>query len=218
MMPGPDQVVACPHCKGLGKYMTLMSGNTFGARVWTDGKQVARMLPRPPAVVKCRHCGKCYWLADAEQVGALDPWSGGERQVDPTWAAEEVQEPAEEEYYAAIEGGLAVDPQQERKLRVFAWWRGNDAFRDASRAQAGDIGSASGARRNNLKALASLLHDGDENDRIMKAEILRELGEFESAMEVLRTITSSEYGAVVRQLWSMCESKDMCVRELVFSA
>jgi hypothetical protein len=56
MLAGPDQIVACPHCKALAKYMTLMSGNTFGARVWTDGKQDAPMLPHPPAVVKCRQC------------------------------------------------------------------------------------------------------------------------------------------------------------------
>ena len=41
MIPGPDQIVACPKCNGLAKYRTLLSGNTFGARVWTDGKQDA---------------------------------------------------------------------------------------------------------------------------------------------------------------------------------
>ena len=32
MIPGPDQIIACPQCKGLAKYMRLESGNTFGAR------------------------------------------------------------------------------------------------------------------------------------------------------------------------------------------
>jgi|GEM_PF-6669696 len=32
MLPGPDQIISCPKCKkGLAKYMTQMSGNTFGA-------------------------------------------------------------------------------------------------------------------------------------------------------------------------------------------
>jgi hypothetical protein len=44
MLPGPDQIVACPNCQGLEKYGTLVSGNTFAARVWTDGRQVAPML------------------------------------------------------------------------------------------------------------------------------------------------------------------------------
>ena len=42
MLPGPYQIIACPQCKGLAKYMTLMSGNTIGARVWTDGKRSPR--------------------------------------------------------------------------------------------------------------------------------------------------------------------------------
>jgi len=55
MMPGPYQIIACPKCKGLQQYRTLASGNTFGTRLWTDGKRIARMLPLPPAVVKCPH-------------------------------------------------------------------------------------------------------------------------------------------------------------------
>src|SRR5438094_520151 len=68
MIPGPPRTVACPHCEALAWYMTLVSGNTLGARTWTDGKQVAPMLPHLPAVVKCRRCGRCYWLVDAKEV------------------------------------------------------------------------------------------------------------------------------------------------------
>jgi hypothetical protein len=38
MLPVPDQIVACRNCPGLEKYGTLVSGNTLGARVWTDGR------------------------------------------------------------------------------------------------------------------------------------------------------------------------------------
>jgi hypothetical protein len=71
MLPGPDQIIACPKCQALAKYMTLRSGNTFGARLWTDGKRAAPMLPLPPEVVKCQHCGECYWLEAADKVGRL---------------------------------------------------------------------------------------------------------------------------------------------------
>jgi len=215
MIPGPDKIIACPNCKGLAKYMTLVSGNTFGARLWTDGKQVAPMLPRPLAVVMCRHCMECFWLAEAEEVGTVDRWRGEGQQVNPAWAtAEEVQEPTEEEYYGALEKGLAATPEQERNLRVLAWWRRNDAFRDALQPPAEGIPSAPGPWRKNLKALAHLLDEGDENDRLMKAEVLRELGDFESAKQVLSRIHSGDVAAVVLQLHSLCDSGDTCVREL----
>ena len=40
--------------------MSLMSGNTFGARYWSDLKMQAPMLPQISPVQKCPHCGKYY--------------------------------------------------------------------------------------------------------------------------------------------------------------
>jgi hypothetical protein len=50
----------------------------------------------------------------------------------------------------------------------------------------------------------------------MRAEVLRELGEFDSAKEVLSRVTSTEYTAVVHQLRSWCETRDTWVRVLQF--
>ncbi len=82
--------------------------------------------------------------------------------------------------------------------------------------QAEGIGNAPGTWRTNLEALAPLLDEGDENNRFMKAEVLRELGEFESATQVLSRVRSDEVAAVVHQLRSLCDSRDTCVRELQF--
>ena len=219
MQPGPDQVIACPKCNGLARYMPLISGNTFGARVWTDGKQVAPMLPRPPAVVKCCHCAEYYWLADAEEIGTVDRWQGEGQQINPAWAeAPEVEEPAEEEYYQALEEGLATNAEQERYLRVLAWWRGNDSFRDTPQEQGQGISRASGPWRTNLEALARLLTGEDDNDRLAKAEVLRELGEFASAKQLLSRVDSPGAATVVHQIRSLCDTGDTCVRELHFSA
>jgi len=196
-----------------------MSGNTFGARAWTDGKEIAPMLPEPPAVVKCHHCAECYWLEDAEKVGTDDLMKKEGQQCNPAWAkAAEVQEPTEEEYYEALEKGLAVNTMQERNLRVLAWWRSNDAFRDAAAGKTQEYRDIPGPCRKNLEALVSLLATKDDMDRLMKAEVLRELGEFEAAKEVLSYVDSTEFEAVVRQFRSLCENRDTCVRELHFSA
>ena len=215
MIPGPDKIVACPNCGALAKYMTLTSGNTFGARVWTDGKQVAPMLRRSPIVVKCHHCAACYWLAGAREIGTLEPWGNEGAQVDPAWtAAPVVCEPAETDYYQALQDGLAANSQQERTLRVLAWWRRNDTFRNGGETES----VSTAASRTNLEDLVRLLDGTDENDQLMKAELLRELGEFASANEVLSLVTSANYSAVVRQLRSLCDAGDNRVRELQRSA
>lgn len=230
MLPGPDQIIACPSCGGLAKYATLMSGNTFGARVWTDGKQEAPMLPRPPAVVKCRHCAGYYWLADAKEVGELDlwgedplapeeGWSSAEEHplsVPESWrAAQYVEEPTEAEYYAALRAGLAEDRKQERALRIFAWWRSNDAFRDGEEMPAADV-PGQAEREEQLRALLPLLEGSSDQDRIMRAELLRELGRWGEAEGALLRVRSAEFAPVVKQIMALCQARDRWVRELKF--
>lgn len=215
MLPGPNQIVACPHCESLAQYMTLRSGNTFGARIWTDGKQIAPMLPRPPAVAKCRHCNECYWLADAREVGTVDPWGNEPNRSHPDWdVAPAVEEPLEADFYAALGKGLATDDQQERTLRILAWWRRNDVYRDG--VQGENQTPLTDEGRRNLVELSRLLDEAEDNDRIMKAEVLRELGDFEAASEILDQVTSEEYTAVVRQLRQLCDNRSTCVSELQF--
>jgi hypothetical protein len=217
MLPGPDQIVACPHCKALASYRTLMSGNTFGARVWTDGKQVAPMLSRPPEIAKCGQCGECFWLADAKEIGTVDHGADQGKDVDPAWSsAQSIKEPSEEEYYEALRKGLAADARQERTLRVLAWWPRNDAFRDVTHRESTNVAAASGTWRRNLEALVGLLDEVNDNDRLIQAEVLRELGKFGSSREVLERVTSASCATIVRQLRCLCDAQDTCVRQLQF--
>ena len=45
MMPGPAQILTCPYCGEKKKIMSLLSGNTFGAKLWSDNKKISPMLP-----------------------------------------------------------------------------------------------------------------------------------------------------------------------------
>lgn len=220
MLPGPDRIVACPNCSALAKYMTLQSGNTIGAELWTDGHRIAPMMPRPPAVVACHACGACYWLADARVVGEIEPnLYGGKpaRSANPAHAAApEVAEPDEDTFYRALGTGLAATPEQQRTVRILAWWRSNDAARARPKSGAAAGARESEARRANLEALAALLDEGDEDDRIRKAEVCRELGDFAPALALLERCTTPDCARVVGQLRSLCEARDTRVRRFQF--
>lgn len=45
MLPGPTIIIACPLCGQYAKKRTIISGNTFGAKLWSDGKRISPMLP-----------------------------------------------------------------------------------------------------------------------------------------------------------------------------
>ena len=215
MTPGPDQVVACPHCSGLARYHTINSGNTFGARIWTDGKRIAPMLPEPPRVVKCHDCRNCYWLADARKVGEVGGWRPEAGATSPAWLAEPVvEEPAEEDYYRLLESGSPVAAKRLRVLRTLAWWRRNDTFRDAAPDDRPASAIASGPCRSNLEALVDLLQQDNGDTALMRAEALRELGDFAGAAQALSTVSQAKAGWVVQRIAGLCEAGDTCVREL----
>jgi hypothetical protein len=79
MLPGPDHILTCPTCKTHIRLPTLQSGNTFGARHWTDGYMHAPMLPQQPSITRCRECDTFFWLSDAEKVGEFNPWDQAHR-------------------------------------------------------------------------------------------------------------------------------------------
>ncbi|MFN8007057.1 MAG: hypothetical protein U0V70_08580 [Terriglobia bacterium] len=215
MIPGGFQVIACPHCHGIAKYMTLVSGNTLGATNWTDGYQDAPMLPRPPAVVRCRHCARFYWLAEAKELGMLGGWGSSGKLPNPAWqSAEEVARPTEDEYYLALESRLGRNKAQEKQLRILTWWRRNDAFRHRYPAKEEKVPSEFVSSRQNLEALAKLLDEKNDSERIMKAEIFRELGKFHECIALLDKVSSKGYEKVAAQLRLLSDNKDPWVREL----
>ena len=202
MLYGPDQIIACPHCRALVKYETLLSGNTFRRQLWTDGKSVSPMLPKPPPFVICHACRRGYWLADAREVGHVpNKWRPDSEadEVDPRWrAAPYVEEPAEADYYAALASErFEFDPLL--WLRILAFQRRNDGLRDARTVDdttpdpGGAEAIASGASRDNLIALRILMAaEAPPNvAKMMRGEVLRALGEFAQAEAVYDRLTTS---------------------------
>ena len=214
MILGPNQIVACPHCGALAHYRTLVSGNTFGAVAWTDGRQYAQMMVEPPAVVKCHACAKCYWLTDATEIGVVARDFRAKEPVPEAWSkAPEVKEPSADEYLDAIEAGLAKDRAQEKSLRLLAWWRGNDPYREWRFAAEATPASPDGFRQN-LRRFADLLSDDTDNDRVMKAEVLRELGQFKAAQAALGEVASRDFDWFVERIRTLCKAGNAKVAKL----
>jgi len=71
MTEGPTMVYKCPKCKEAVRRISLLSGNTFGAKCFSDGKRTAPMLPEFPAIVKCGKCGGFFWLENGEKDESL---------------------------------------------------------------------------------------------------------------------------------------------------
>ena len=78
MRPGPSQILTCPHCGAKKRIMTIASGNTFGAALFSDNKFIAPMLPEISYVQRCLYCDKYFIRSrqkevyDESGIGSLD--------------------------------------------------------------------------------------------------------------------------------------------------
>ncbi len=186
MIPGPTLIIPCPSCGHPGKKKTLVSGNTFGAELWSDGKQIAPMLPQFPWLVKCKKCGT-FFHTDSKLATRELKWDDDDaKKFD---YVEYFNFPSFLEYFEAL--GIEED---EKSLRFQIFRSYNDYIRNKKEDLITE--NMQILHEDNLKSLLYLLEDtnvDDINSLITKIEINRELGKFERCFEMLKKINDEKY-------------------------
>lgn len=187
MLPGPPLIVKCPLCHKNKKLMSLMSGNTFGARNWSDTKQVAPMLPRLSPVQRCPHCGGYFMLSAAKTHTSHNPL---DRYCSETGS---LSYPETVEAFDTLIGGNLTREQQ-LELRIALVHCYNDAFR-GSASHSYDSEDYDGCdertdedrrrHRDNLLAAIPLLRQNGPDFTSVIAEFYREAEQFDNCIKTL---------------------------------
>jgi hypothetical protein len=68
----------------------------------------------------------------------------------------------------------------------------------------------------NLERLARMLDEGDTGERVMKAEILRELSHFEEAGTLLEKVEDSHFAVAVACIKELADNNDPHVHEIKY--
>ncbi len=137
MLPGPDIYYKCPKCEKVIKIESILSGNTFGAKQYSDGRMFAPMMPEYPRITACRKCGNIYWLKDEYEVSGYIP-----SKKHPLISQEEYDENEymnkknmrakflmPDQYNDALNNKIYETRQEEIFLRIRFWWCVNDKIR-----------------------------------------------------------------------------------------
>ena len=188
----------CPHCQAYVVQEETVSGNTIGATYWTDGKREAKMLPNHPWLAKCPVCSGLFWVEEAVEVDTGFEAAEGKRKV---------LAPSEKEVLGFL-AGPALPKDKELYLRITAWRSANDALRlnpNATPAFSKD-------QVQNLHALSEMLNETEPNQLILKAEIARELGEFDNCLGLLSHPFDGRYGHAVGFIKKLAEEKVRTVK------
>lgn len=185
MRPGPTQIKKCSSCAGLISESTIASGNTFGAKFWTDGVMHAPMLPVTPQLAKCPRCSSIVFLRNLELLEEVEFLRPFEFHIDePNAKPAEVKQHLTAKRYELPNFSELINHVKNKKLssqveciaRVQAWRAGNDARRNSDTPK-----PLNEEETRNLEQLLSLLDEPHDFSDLVKVEVLRNLGRFDEA-------------------------------------
>lgn len=165
------------------------------------------MLPEPPEITRCHACQNYYWVDQAHQVGELtSPFARRQdsQPIEARWeSASHIEELDESEYWGALQTEVAEGPKEER-LRLLAWWRSNDSFREPSPIAETKRSVAS---IHNMELLVEMIEDLTPKSKMMKAELLRELGRFDECIILLATIGEEDVRAARDKILELAHAR-----------
>lgn len=224
MLLGMPIIRNCSNCSGLIKQHSYISVNSIGAKFWTDGKMKAPMCPEQPRFVICPHCQSAIWIyeqgeVDIEKVEIVKPLSKIElvrSLVTNAISEQELEESAElyrkpklNDYFKELNRSN-IDREKERYLRLRLWWLGNDKRRGIGDAKH----DLSDKEEKNLEKLYKILNYSDDNDRIIMAEIKRELGEFKDAEAIIKKPFANKFAHTVVTIKQLIKKQETYVAEI----
>ncbi len=216
MISGPDIFYKCPNCGAYLYTHSLSSGNTFGAEQYSDGKMIAPMLPEYPNLTKCEECGTIVMLSRLDPIieDDNDEPESLQRKKTGLWnnfwqtitrAKRDMTEERQGVEALAIKRShecrhlgisdlhkaLDIFPEDELYIRLKIWRGYNDVFRSFFDIKPCDDTAFLDTEeyRNNCFALLNLLNKDKREERLVSAEINRNLGNF---TECLNLIPKSE--------------------------
>ena len=174
MMPGNPRILVCPFCGKEKAIMSLISGNTFGAEIWSDNKQIAPMLPEISYVQKCPECGKYYITGRQEVKYAKDGHSFDQGLL---------SYPEMKEAFIQLSEEGFVNEKEETNVRMMLHHAYNDYY-----YRSDDNKEINAEDKKLFHENGSWLIDNLITDSVLKAEFYREIGDIETAKNLLATV------------------------------
>lgn len=168
----------CPHCGAL-KVLRSAYGYTFNCDVrWSDSKQHYPGIHRTSYIQRCPACKKYYFRTE-ETLYKTDVHCT----CDVAWGRLS--------YHSLREAFEQLSPEgkSEKRLRMILHHAHNDLYGgcEGTRSQTDATGEEQEFFRENAKALIALKNMDNPYDRLLIAELYREMGSFDDAIRILRT-------------------------------
>ncbi len=194
----------CPQCGAPVRLLPVPSPDAVRGTLWSDGYLQNPDLPELPILGKCRACGAMGHLAELPEMAEPPPPAPG---IDHTFAPLTL-----DDYAALLENLRDISLQFHAYLRIRFWQLNNHRRRSDN-----DPPPLSEVERDNLIELLNLLGDADA-DRLITAEILRQLQEFDAAESVLARSFGDQVSPIAQRLRELVRDRRAELVELYAGA
>ena len=216
MILGPTFIYQCPSCSNLFSVPTLLSGNSNGVKLYSDGKSIKPMAPEFPIITKCTNCKNIFWIKYAKQIGSYEDRLFGDSDEDDTinkW--KEIEQASTLSVYDLIETlGTEITKTKDLKfyIRERIWWGFNDRVRNKKNLFTSEKDKI--LYTENIKKYISLLDSNNINDIFTLAELYRNIGNYKKCKELLNEIKDDDVNWVKDYFIKKCELEDSNVFEI----
>lgn len=238
------EVYQCAGCGTFALRQQFMSLTFDRAVEWSDGVPTQWWASVNPPLVRCWACNALFWLEDVEAVGVL-PYSPasmnrlsrlvarvrgdphGRLRPEREWAlvpdgwkaAQRFDNPDFEDIRHVLANPQGSSRSQLLWLRRQIWWRLNDRFRtryDGSPIPNVPFIPADEEHANKHAMIALLLQEtGESRDDVERGELLRQLGQFDEAVAVLKAVPADGFSEIrASKIAALARAGDVQVRSI----
>ena len=194
MLPANAKIVHCPFCGERKELLNLASGNTFGAKHWSDQKMIAPMLPRVSPAQKCPACGK-YYLEYKQPYEEGDDWSSERGELSyQEW----------KEAYGQFQADKSIKRDDMQVIRHHIIMAFNDEYYRNS-----DTPAPAQEEAFFIEIINDYIASNKWNSQNMlfKAELYREAGEMKKCEDVLSQISTKSLNEFELKIYDMIKTK-----------
>ena len=172
MLSAIAKILICPFCKGEKAVSEILFGHSLGGTLWSDMKTIYPAMPEISLVQRCPHCGKYYFPYKVESK------EGNEDSDDQgNLTYEQIKEAVNQ--YAQV----VLEQEDEIVLRLLFVNIYNDTFQREGVAH--EAQPTADDKMLFRKQVLRLLQIWDYAEDLQRAELYREIGEFEQAVKIL---------------------------------
>lgn len=212
------EIKQCPKCDCKFQFWVTASHNTIDAKFYTDGFIVGPMYDAGSDLLSCPECKRYFWHKDVPtKLSMIDSkfWSDPERRSLPHGI-----HVGGTDYDDLLDQSFWKTEDQEKYLRIRAWWSFNSAYRSYTLKMpllCPELPESSGKvekefrlsskQEDNLNKLLNLLNPDNQNDSIMRAEIYRQLGQFDECLDQLNREYDDNLVTAVNTIKNLATSK-----------